>query len=268
MSRVVFIGVTVFWLTMNALLWRAEFGSDKSGGAVPVRTVWEKILTAADDSSMTISHHGKMVGSCRWQTGVGEEWANVTESDVPVGLPAKNQGYELRLDGSALVTGEVTNRVRVEGNLRLDKNREWQELNARLNIRPMAWEIHSVAAEQSVSLKMINGDETFQRVFKMADLKNPAALAGEFLGPFAGELLAEAGLPALSADHSGLVLGIQWQARDDAIKFGRTEIQVYRLQTRLLDRYDVSVIVSRAGEILRVELPDEFQFVNDRLGTF
>ena len=44
--------ILVFWLVMNGLLWRSEFGSgNKTGSTVPTSLVWEKILTAPDDSS-------------------------------------------------------------------------------------------------------------------------------------------------------------------------------------------------------------------------
>ena len=79
MSRAVLILVTAFWLTMNVLLLQTEFGSRRSEGTVPVQTVWEKILTAADDSSLTIFHQGKLIGSCHLRTGVGEEWSKISD---------------------------------------------------------------------------------------------------------------------------------------------------------------------------------------------
>jgi len=44
-------------------------------------------------------------------------------------------------------------------------------------------------------------------------------------------------------------------------------VQVYRLHTRLLDRYEINIMVSRAGEILRVDLPGDYRVVNDRLAV-
>jgi hypothetical protein len=70
---------------MNVLLWQTEFGSRKTGGAVPVPIVWEKILTAADDSSLTVYHDDKLVGSCHLQTEVGEEWSKVGDQNMPAG---------------------------------------------------------------------------------------------------------------------------------------------------------------------------------------
>lgn len=264
MSRAVFIVVTAFCLTMNVLLWQTQFGSRQTGGTVPVSTVWEKILTAADDSSLTVYQQGKLVGACHLRTGVGEEWSTISDENIPSGPPEKNRGYHLRLDGSAVVP-ELTNRVRFDGDLKLDKNREWQELNARVTVRPTTWEVHSVAAEQKVHLKIGSGAGAFDTVLGFSDLKNPGILTYKLLGPAASELATEAGLESAPHGSSLAGLGVKWKAYEDTLHIGHTAVQVYRLQTRLLDRYDVSAIVSRAGEILRMELPNHILLLNDRL---
>ena len=266
MSRVVMIVVTGFWLTMNVLLWQTEFGSRKNGGTVPVETVWEKILTAADDSSLTIFHEGKLVGACHLRTAVGEEWSRISDENMPAGPPDKERGYHLRVDGSAVVP-ELTNRVRFEGELKLDKNREWQELSTRVTMRPVTWEVHSVAAQRTVHLKGQGLEGDFDVVLQFSDLKNPAVLTYKLLGPTAAELAAEAGLKTAPNDPSVPALGLKWEAQEDLIRIGRTSVQVYRLRTRVVGRYEVSVIVSRAGEILRVELPGGVTLVNDRLAA-
>src|SRR5579862_307877 len=266
MSRVVFILVTAFWLTMNVLLWQTEFGSRRTEGTVPVATVWEKILTAADDSSLTVFQHGKLLGACHLRTAVGEEWSNVGDENVPSGPLEKNRGYRLRMEGSTLVP-ELTNRLRFESDLKLDKNREWQELTAEVAMRPMTWEIHSTAAEKNVHLKMEGGGNSFNVVLNFSDLQNPSALTYKLLGPAAAELTAEAGLPAMPAGSSTAGLGLKWQAYEDTLCIGHTSVQVYRLHTQLLDRYDLNAIVSRAGEILRVQLPNDILLENDRLAA-
>src|SRR4051812_39672520 len=266
MSRAIFILVTGFWLTMNVLLWQTQFGSRKNEGAVPVKTVWEKILTAADDSSLTVFHRGKLVGACHLRTAVGEEWSKVSDENVPTGPLAKAPGYRLSLDGSAIVP-ELTNRLRFEGELMLDKKRQWRDLSARFTMRPVTWEVHSAVAEGTLRVKMQNGAEANNIVLRFSDLKNPAALAAKFLGPFATEMVAEAGLPLVPRNDPATDMGINWDAHDDSIRIGHTSVQVYRLHTHLVDRYEITAIVSRAGEILRVELPNDFVLVNDRLAA-
>lgn len=263
MSRAVFILVAAFWVTMNVLLWQTEFGSRKTGGGVPVPIVWEKILTAADDSSLTVYRDDKLVGACHLQTEVGEEWSKVGDQNMPSGRPGKGRGYRLRLDGSVVIP-ELTNRFRFEGDLKLDRHRRWQELNSRLTMRPLVWQIHSVAAEKNIQVKMAGGATPLDFVVKFSDLQNPAALTSKLLGDSLGELAAEAGL---AWNTPTVEMGVKWDAHEDSIHIGRTSVQVYRLHTRLMDRYDVDAIVSRAGEILRVDFPGNFVLINDRLSA-
>jgi hypothetical protein len=266
MSRVVFIAVAGFWLTMNVLLWQTEFGSRKNSGAVPVEMVWEKILTAADDSSLTVFREGKLVGACHMQTQVGEEWSQISDDNIPSGRPQKGRGYRLRADGSTVLM-ELTNRVRFEGELRLDKNRVWQEMHARITLRPYVWEIRSTVAEQNLYLKMQGGAAPFDAVLEFSDFHNPVTLAYKLLGPSASDLAAEAGLTAAAGNASAVALGVKWDAHEDSIRIGRTAVQVYRLHTRLMDRYEITAIISRAGEILRIDMPGGYQLVNDRLSA-
>ena len=50
--RVTFLSIAAFWVAMNLLLWRSEYGSRGSGIPVPVDLVWRKNLTAPDTSSL------------------------------------------------------------------------------------------------------------------------------------------------------------------------------------------------------------------------
>jgi len=78
LSRITLIALALFWLCMNVLLWRAEFGGrDSAASTVPAAVVWNKMLTAPDSSSLTVLHHGKKVGFCHWVTSVGEELASM-----------------------------------------------------------------------------------------------------------------------------------------------------------------------------------------------
>ena len=90
----------------------------------------------------------------------------------------------------------------------------------------------------------------------------PASLAGALGVPFA-ENFGLDGSPLLGLKNAALDL--QWTARKDWLEIGRSKVGVYRLQARLLDQYQAVVIVSRVGEILRVELPNGVRLVNDAL---
>jgi hypothetical protein len=52
------------------------------------------------------------------------------------------------------------------------------------------------------------------------------------------------------------------------MRIGHSPVRTYRLQTRALDKYQITIFISRVGEILRVELPDELVLVNDQLAAF
>jgi hypothetical protein len=69
-------------------------------------------------------------------------------------------------------------------------------------------------------------------------------------------------------DRSSLALAVKWEARYDTLKIGQEPVRVYRVETRLLDRYPIKVFISRAGEILRVELPDGIVLMHDQLAIF
>ena len=82
-NRLYFPLITLFWIVMNVLLWRAEFGGGREfGSAVSTEVVWQKILTAPDDSTLEISLNGKKIGYCRWGANAGRNWPRA-------GSPAK-----------------------------------------------------------------------------------------------------------------------------------------------------------------------------------
>ena len=69
--RLLFWLITAFFITMNVLLWRSEFGGRSgSGSTVPLETVWHKMLIAPDNSRLEIRHHGKKIGYATWQPAV------------------------------------------------------------------------------------------------------------------------------------------------------------------------------------------------------
>ena len=267
LSRVILIALGVFWLGMNVLLWRAEFGGHNSrGSAIPPSVVWQKILTAPDSSSLTVLHHGKKVGFCHWVTSVGEELARMNDVEVPPRTATKRvMAYRLHLEGNLAFEEEGT-RIRFDSNLKLRTNQTWQEFNARLNFRPTIVDIKALAQEKAVHIETTEGKEKSERVIKFSELQNPARLIGEFGGPVAAELFSNFEWPggAMPATRSE----IPWEARNDSIKIGHSQVRAYRLQATVLDRFRAVIFVSRVGEILRVELPDEILLVNDQLGNF
>ena len=123
----------------------------------------------------------------------------------------------------------------------------------------------------TVTVGFRDGDEAVNRTFTFAQLRDPAKLLQEAAGPIplgllTGGLLG-AGTPELAALPAlqKLSLGVQWDSRQDWLKVGSAKLRCYRLQTRLLEKHQVTVYVSRVGEILRVELPNDLVLQNTRM---
>jgi hypothetical protein len=49
------------------------------------------------------------------------------------------------------------------------------------------------------------------------------------------------------------------------MQIGRSRVRVYRLSARLPGQLEVTAFISRAGELLRIQLPDRIQLVNDAI---
>jgi hypothetical protein len=267
--RIAFILVTAFFVTMNILLWRAEYGRQGSAGSsIPAEVVWRKILTSPDSSALTIFHHGKKVGFCHWKTSVGEELSQIQEdSGSPEGMLRHIKGYRVEVEGN-VSSDKAGTRGHFESSLTLTTNQVWQEFNLKVNLRPTVLEVHSSATEQHVRIKVDDGEEKFERVIKFSELQNPQALLRESGVPLAAGLLNNFGMFTPEAQSTSLKVGLKWEGREDSMRIGHSPVRTYRLQSRVLDKYQVTIFISRVGEILRVELPDEIVVVNDQLAAF
>jgi hypothetical protein len=264
-SRIALLIVTLFWLTMNYLLWRSEFGGGRqSGSPVPVETVWRKILTAPDSSSLEIFHLGRKVGSCRWTAMAGHDQPG-KKTALEGGPEGWNTGggYRLTLNGN-LTLEDARERLYFDGELDLQNDRAWRETKARFGTRDNSVTVRAVAAEQKLSFWMGNENENSARVITFAELRNPRELARKFDLPAPLGLMGLADLTAPdSAKSASWTLGLNWDSRTDWMVIGHSQVRAYHLQAVLFDRYRIIVMVSPVGEILRVELPDDWTLVNE-----
>jgi hypothetical protein len=268
-SRIVFVVLTLFWVTMNVLLWRAEFGGKNEGGTVPVSIVWQKILMAPDDSNLDITQQGKKIGSCRWSPNVGEELATgkVGQTDFsPDGRIKKASGYSIDIMEGMVDFGGREKRFLFNFNSHFSTNHQWQDFSVRVSQRPAIWDLQASAAEQTLTLRMGDGGSDWQRKFTFAELRDPQKLLQEFagglpLGMLAGGMVTGLGTP----QDKSVSLALDWDARHDWLEIGHSRLKVYRLHTKLAGKYEVTVYTSRVGEILRVELPNGIRLQNSRL---
>ena len=95
-SRLFFLGVTVFWLAMNFLLWRSQVaGHSAFGSALPAEAVWDKILTAPDNSTLNIYDHEVKTGVGHWNAGPGR-FRPHQQQNPRRRIPARRPGAKTR----------------------------------------------------------------------------------------------------------------------------------------------------------------------------
>ncbi len=271
LHRTLAVFIVLFFVLMNALLIRWEYGGrSQLRSPVPTAMVWQKVLTAPDNSSLDILHRGKKIGHCTWVPALGEEQATgkVATDDVPPeGMVQGLAGYSLDLEGNVNL-GDVTSRLRFHFLLKLSANQAWQEVSIKLTLRPSTWEVRALAAEQTVQINIDDDAGKSQRTFTVAELQQPDKILREFGGPFLPELLEGMGLPlkpgrpSATNQAAAISLGLDWEARNDWLKIGHDRMRVFRLQARLLGNLNMLIYVSPVGEILRVELPGELVLLN------
>jgi hypothetical protein len=260
-SRGAFFLVAAFWVAMNVLLWRAEYGSRNAGIPVPLDLVCRKILTAPDASSLSVYQNGQKMGFCEFSTSIQQEMANLDEDNPPPeGLVART-GYQIRLTGN-VAFGDFTNRVKLDGRVQFSPRREWRELDLKFSTHYAAIEIHSLATNQTVSVQITGDGETNSNVFTFADLQNPNTLLRVLGENSDGGFWTGLKPPAMPPATAGPAQRITWEACRVRLVVGREVVSAYRLETLVLGQ-PVIIHVSILGEILRVELPGGITAVLD-----
>ncbi len=274
LKRVWFPLVALFWVAMNVLLWRAEMMSRPAGGSpVSPDLVWERMLTAPDDSTLEIRHRDRKLGWVRWVPRVEEApeaaapEAGTTASDGLEGRVRRITGYTVVLDGN-LAPRDGVPRYRFSGQLEFDADKHWQSLQLRVTLRPQVWELRADARRQTVTFQVGEEARAAEFRFTFAELAQPEALLGALGLPVPPGALQSLLPPALAGGPRRLALGLQWDARSDWLQIGSARARAYRVTARLLDKYEVRLVLSRVGEILRVELPDQITLVSDALADF
>jgi hypothetical protein len=265
LKQVSLIILAAFWISMNLLLWKSEFrGAAELGSPVPVEVVWEKILTAPDNSPLEILRHGKKIGYCRWIPNVGEDLSTgkiSSERFQPEGRVERLTGYTIDLEGSFL-SEDAGARIQFDSHTSFGADLVWQEFRARSTMRPLTWQLKADAAARNFTL--ISEEEGFvwQRTIGFDDLRNPSEFLNELGVPLPPELFL---LPGGTLPELNLSKFFSWEARHDWLRIGHSQVRIYRLQLRFLDSFRADILVSRVGEILRIELPQNVVLVHEAL---
>jgi len=260
-ARIAFGAVTIFWVTMNVLLWRMEYGSQGGDMPVPLQLVWRKILTAPDASSLSVYQKGDRTGYCELSTSVGQQMAAMDENKPPPEGFSVRAGYQLHFAGNVSL-GDFTNRLKFDGHVSFSPQRTWQEVNLKITAHQATVEIRSQSTNQLVQVRITGDSGSIERTIPFSELANPGALLQAFFGNLADTLLGTIDLPDFTP-ITGMQT-VEWTARRTRLKIGTEYVPVYRLETTVLGHV-VSVDVSTLGEILRIRLPDNVTAIIDEL---
>jgi hypothetical protein len=260
--------IAAFWLTMNFLLWRSEFrAEDNLGASVPTDRVWERMLTSPDDSRLDIIYDGRKIGYARWIPNVGEEITTgkvLSDTAALEGEIKKLSGYTVDIDGNVLLE-ESRQRIKFDLHIKFDTNMLWREFTLTTMLRPTIWTLRGSSDTQQLSIGVNTGGNPVQHTFTFDQILNSAGvlemLGVPYLSALAPATRGTNGLP------KKLDLGLEWSARQEWFKLGHSRVRTYNVQAHLLDQFDVNIIVSKVGEILRVQMPGKLKLVNEAFLT-
>jgi hypothetical protein len=260
--------VVLFWATMNVLLWRAEVGAGARGGSpVSWDVVVDKVLTAPDPSTLELLHHGRRIGYCHWFPDTGGEPPGATKLSVdyvPEGMVRESHGYLLKMDGQFEIE-ELDLRPRFSAELSLAPDRTWKEFVLNISLRPTLLSLRGHADRQELTWSYQDGTSSRSNTLSLAQLRDPQALLRSLGTPWAALLSASLPPGVASPQSHPAQFGLEWRARTDWIGVGHSRLRGYRMEARLFDRHSLVIRVNRAGEILRVELPNGIVLVNEEL---
>lgn len=264
-SRLLLSALGVFWVVMSLLLWRAEYGDvGVSGTPLAPEVVWKKILTSPDSSSLAIVHRGERIGFCHLITSVAEGFDDASPANTPEGLIRSIHSYNLDISGSVSLP-DSTVRIRFDGQMTLAEDQSWESFRVQIIAPPVVVDVDSIQQEGTVQAKVEGAGYPLRRTLRLDQLHQPQAVFAEVFGA-AGPYLART-LPFDMADPNApsFQRELRWSAWTDRIKLGQSTAQVYRLALNLWEGYEVVILISRAGEILRAELPGKLTLINEAL---
>lgn len=264
---IVFLFLLGFAGTMNYQLWRSDIkGRGEGGDSVPVKVVWQKILSAPDNSDLEIVQKGQKLGYCRWIVNIGEEIASgkVSEMEPLDGRVKKLSNYTIDMEGNFLLPGEG-GRLRFNVHTLLTPDFNWQDFVLRFIMRPLEWEINARAAEKVLNIVVDDGNKPSKTSLAFADLSDPGKVLGKLGFPVPPMLLGGPLFQGNMISPQALGKSMEWHAQYDWMKIGRVNVRVYRLEARFTESSKAVVLVSKVGEILRVELPYGILMVNEAL---
>lgn len=264
--RSILLILGLFCFSMNFLLYRQEFGLNQGlSSRVPLENMVEKILTAPDNSDLEVRQAGKKIGYLRWIPNIGQELSTGkigSENLLPEGMVTELSGYTIDVDGN-FSWDNLANRYRVSLHMAFGPDLRWENWNGRFIARPSIVGFKVSAADKVLDLHYEYDHLEWDRKLTFEELRDPEALLEAFSNPLLTTLLRG---PLSMID--GLTSGtqqVEWKAYHDRLKIGRSTVRCYRIETDFLGKYPVTVIISKVGEILKVDLPGKIVLINEAL---
>jgi len=268
----------VFWLVMNLLLWRSEYGGGVSGNPLPVENVVSRILETPDPSELDIYLGEEKKGSCRWmvvQVGEKDMVAAQNDQDGDVDLEAAEMAglikdihaYAISLDGQ-LQWEDQPRRIRFMIQLDLSSDRQWVSLDGKVGMAGTWVHIHARRSEETFAIELDEqGAQTARIHWSFDELMDPEAALAKLtsmsgLPPVAVSMILGsvkslpnmmvAGMPAYPSSEAGFAT---WNAASDWLNVAHSRMRVYRIDGPYEEDLPFKVTINRAGEILLVDLP-------------
>lgn len=269
-QRIILGSVTFFWLVMNILLWRWEYTDQRPGQEVEAASVWQKILRSPDLAYLDIYKKNRWrrpLGSFRWSSEIVDtDFINTTSGATLDGMIRKATGYSIEISNGYLDLPELP-RIRYKLQLDFDANIKWKSLRIDFRQVPVIATVSSTATNNTAEFNIDTGEQVTTRIVPFADLRQPSKVAALSVELFTGskqaapwvEYLLQGLNPAAQLNYSA---DLEWKARYDWLPQVSSRIRVYRLEANLSGSKLLTIYVSRVGEILRIELPNEIVIRN------
>ena len=196
-----------FWLVMNLLLWRSEYGGGVSGNPLPVEKVLSRILETPDPSELDIylGNEKRVAADGWWFRWEKKAWMAAEkdqEGDVDLeaaemaGLIQDIHAYAISLDGQ-LQWEDQPRRIRFMIQLDLSSDRQWVSLDGKVGMAGTWVHIHARRGKETFAIELDEEDAQTARIeWSFDELRDPeTALA---------KLTSMSGLPPLAVS---MILG-------------------------------------------------------------
>jgi len=291
-QRILFGFITIFWMVMNLLLWRAEH----FGAKVPVDTVWRRVLSPEED----ISHYDiyrvgakkELIGSFTWTATAVDENGTTLPVENMTRQPA---GYSIEIDATPPDTkGAITlsngRSLEFTLDLQFDQNHDWSSMTLTVNppgtrssdsyTPKQEWmlTLQSAVTNDVVELSLERNQDNIRNFEINPSRDGLIGTTGVLLKQLGSETLlgndqsfeplsrstdVQKMLQLAVSQNTRLLphrrFQLPWEARYGTLPDHSRSLRVYRVTTSLsvgvMDFGEIVAYVGQNGELLRAQLP-------------